>query len=96
MSNNTVTLEMAQELIQNLNGEFDADAHTYSNYSGRGMFGEEVVAIVADDDKLQFKIGLILGKLINDENSEWYEFEFDWDELPFSRIDNLGLGFVYY
>lgn len=68
--------------------EFDGELEVYEDYSGRGMFGEQVTAITGDgDDRVLFiTIGYLIGQgELDHEASRW-----------FRRADSLGLGWVRY
>lgn len=60
------------------------------NYSGRGMYGEQTVAITTDGDGAERGVYLAIGILIG--QGALGESAVDW----FRRSDQMGLGRVIY
>ena len=44
-----MTLEQAEQIVEYINDELDGDARVREDYSGRGMDGKTVPAIITDD-----------------------------------------------
>ncbi len=78
-----MTIEQAEALVKGLY-EMGIEAKMREGYSGRGMYGTEVVAIVSDDSNIKTAIGYAA-----------VEAGIDWNDLP-HRQDNMGLGWVVY
>lgn len=72
------------------------EASVYEKYSGRGMYGATCEGIMTDAS------GILVGFCICDSAKSWGEDsgqEFDDDSLvdilP-TRMDNMGMDFIYY
>jgi hypothetical protein len=76
-----MTIEQAQRIASYMEGNLNCEAEVREDYSGRGMYGKTVPAIVTDN---AVALGYAAGVLgIPDE------------DLP-TRRDSMGLGFVFY
>ncbi len=77
-------LETAEQVVELLDGEGYDDIEVRESYSGRGMYGSEVVAFVADSTSAITAIGWAFGNL-----------GLDLADVP-TRTDSMGLGVVIY
>lgn len=78
-------LEQLEELVDNAENYVGGwtEIEVREDYSGRGMYGKSVPAVVADNDirpALFYAAG---------------ELGIDFDEVP-QRLDSMGLGVVIY
>lgn len=92
---NKLTEDLANELLDEMCNWTNADLEVRSDYSGRGMYGTEVVAFVFDGDATPVLIamGYALAKLQEDYSETWDGWE--PRDLP-RRMDSMGLGTVIY
>lgn len=93
MSKATVTTEMAQQLSEYLDQNFDVESEVYQNYSGRGMYGKICVGLVTQASPIT--VGIAIGQLAHTDE-DWEYLIFELGELPFQRSDSLGLDTIYY
>lgn len=95
------TLEMAQELLDEMWDWTNEEVEIRDDYSGRSMYGKTCVAFVIDGDttKVLIAMGFAAGRLsanadeADDKDSLWYGFEAR--NLP-NRTDSMGRGTVIY
>ena len=88
----SLTVDQAEELVDAVYNytDYRGDLEVREGYSGRGMYGTEVVAFVADSNEALIALGYALGYLAgNDFGSYPYK------DLP-TRVDSMGLGIVIY
>ena len=89
---NGPTVEQAERIVEVMNewglGE---DFHIRDNYSGRAMYGEEVVAFTGDGNPgdVFIAIGILIG---NEEFEDVADDAVSW----FQRQDSMGRGWVIY
>ena len=86
----TPTVEQAEMIIEAMYDlGFAGSAEVREDYSGRGMYGSTCVAITGEggsDSYLQFAMGFLVGQgELPDESISW-----------FTRLDQMGLGWVRY
>jgi hypothetical protein len=77
------TMEAALEIA-----EIDWDDTTIRNYSGRGMYGDECMAVVLDGDRDTFALFAALGIELDDDEA-----------IPMARSacqDSMGRSIVIY
>ena len=79
-------LQVYGHAVDALNSE-GYSAEVYEDYSGRGMFGDTVCAIVTDAPAVM--LGWAITAVMHDLD------EHDVAFLP-RRVDSMGLGHVYY
>ena len=75
--------EQADDTVDYLDRALGVEAEVRDKYSGRGMYGDSVLAIVIDSGD-EMAIGYV-----------WRCLGFDYDDLP-SNVDNFGLRIVLY
>lgn len=78
-----LTVEQANDLVDALNSE-NIEAEVSEGYSGRGMYGDEVVGIILPDAKALIALGFYAT-----------EVGVDFRDLP-KRTDSLGRGIIVY
>ena len=78
-----MNIEQAEQVAGTLSYSFGIEAEIYEDYSGRGMYGNEVPALVLDGGDIVF-VGYAFRSL-----------GFDADDMP-TRTDNMGLQVVIY
>jgi hypothetical protein len=79
---NTISLELLEELAQEVSGDVRTD------YSGRGMYGKTCVGIVVDDVDL-LELGAAIAETIEDE-------ELRKALISGSRTDSMGYSTIVY
>lgn len=77
----------AQKLFSALNGRYSPRA-----YSGRGMMGEECVAVDLDSAAELVALGMWLGGNGGDGDDE----DFDPNDAAYPETDSMGRGIVVY
>jgi hypothetical protein len=76
----TISLDLLEEIAQEVNGDARAD------YSGRGMYGNVCVGIVASD---LLELGAAIAETVEDE-------ELRKELLSNSRTDSMGYDTIVY
>lgn len=89
----TISQDTLDELTNALDVGDDFDFH--ADYSGRGMYGAECVAIYTDASMWAVLAGLVQLSRWEEEGTDLYAaLEILIDNEP--RADSMGLGNVYY
>lgn len=78
-----LTVEQAHELVDALNAE-SIEAEVSEGYSGRGMYGSEVVGIILPSTANLIALGFLAA-----------DCGIELDDLP-KRTDSLGRGIIVY
>lgn len=78
-----LTVEQANDLVDALNSE-NIEAEVSEGYSGRGMYGDEVVGIILPDAKALIALGFLAA-----------DCGIELDDLP-KRTDSMGRGIIVY
>lgn len=91
-----LSVEQAETLVKDMQDLLDVEAEVRPDYSGRGMFGSTVTAIVSDDPRAQFALAYVAGRInvIEEERGVSYP-AFNFEDLP-TRTDSMGRGVVIY
>ena len=76
----TISLELLEEIAQEVEGSFRAD------YSGRGMYGDSCVGIVAHN---LLELGAVISRLVEDE-------ELREELISNSNTDSMGYDTIVY
>lgn len=86
-----MTLDQAKELVEELL-VYGCEARVMEDYSGRGMYGKSVPAIILESHSDILTLAYLAGAK---SESGADNFEMSIDELP-TRTDSMGLGVVVY
>ena len=93
-----ITDQLKKEIFENVVDvlQYDQDAELREDYSGRGMYGKECLAIVTDN-RIDMKLPLIfveeiIGRIDCDADRALAIAH----EIVPDRVDNMGRGYVYY
>ena len=79
----TITYDLLYELADAVEGR------TYSNYGGRGMYGQLCAGIVIESDGDLLGLGAAIAELVEDSDLKA-------TLLNGSRLDSMGLGTIVY
>lgn len=100
MDRNPIARDIYERAVAKME-EDGVDAELRENYSGRGMYGAEVPAIVRDKlngAMVGIYVALAARELAGDGDIDMHENEFEdrVKEIAPSRQDSMGLGSVFY
>lgn len=89
------------DMIQEAANVIGLDVETRDDYSGRGMYGEEVSAVVGDLGDIMACVAQAMKSLVEDletakEDDKYPDPDNFIDDLRNTSIDNMGRSYVIY
>lgn len=89
------------DMIQEAANVIGLDVETRDDYSGRGMYGEEVSAVVGDLGDIMACVAQAMKSLVEDletakEDDKYPDPDDFIDDLRNTSIDNMGRSYVIY
>ena len=89
------------DMIQEAANVIGLDIETRDDYSGRGMYGNEVSAVVGDLGDIMACVAQAMKSLVEDletakEGDEYPDPDDFIDDLRNTSIDNMGRSYVIY
>jgi hypothetical protein len=92
-----LSVEQARRLAEDASDFLQEEVEVREDYSGRGMYGREVVAFVSEASaaSVGVALGFAAGVAFERAEARGDDADFDFDDLP-TRVDSMGRGTVIY